>query len=295
MFTKGFIYSITFLSIFLLLLTGCRAPDISPDIPVESSSVYTTTLSPTIIPRTLTPDLISKPLQLPKGPGAEWDLVVIGDSSMWELANAFAAQIEKDVRVKVLIHDFTFGGLEAGKVLQSLQTGAPISRLQGTLRDAEIVVMFVNPRLSIDPEIPLDMEGCFAYKMPGACGMETFEKYITDLKAIWAEILNLRAGQPIILRATDLYNPLVTNWQRNDVFDACTQCWVNMSGANRIAAEAYNIPFLSRLEAFNGPEFTENPREKGYIRSDGEHPTDLMGQYTAELLAEMEYEPVIPP
>jgi hypothetical protein len=49
------------------------------------------------------------------------------------------------------------------------------------------------------------------------------------------------------------------------------------------------------LEAFNGTDFTENPREKGYIAKDGEHPTELMGQYTAELLSKLGYEPVIPP
>ena len=39
------------------------------------------------------------------------------------------------------------------------------------------------------------------------------------------------ADQPISLQATDIYNPLVTNWQKNGVFEACTECWVNMSEA----------------------------------------------------------------
>ncbi len=244
---------------------------------------------------TLTPEVSPTPYELPTGPDAEWDLVVIGDSSMWKLASPFAAQIEKDIGINVVTHDITPGGLEAGKVLESLRTGEPMSSIPNTLREAEVVVMFVNPMKSIDPENPHDFGSCFGSMEPGPCSMDTFEKYIADLKGIWAEIFKLREGQPTILRATDIYNPLVTNWQEHGVFEACTECWVNMSEANRIAAEAYNIPFISRLEAFGGPDYTENPREKGFIAKDGEHPTELMGQYTAELLAQLGYEPVIPP
>jgi hypothetical protein len=247
------------------------------------------------IPPTLTPEISPTPYELPTGPGVKWDLVVIGDSSMWKLNSPFAAQIEKDVGVEVTTHDVTLGGLEAGRVLKSLRTGEPMTYLQDKLREAEVVVMFVNPMKSIDPENPHDFTSCFDYKEPGTCSMDTFEKYIADLKGIWEEIFKLREGQPTILRATDLYNPLVTNWQEHGVFEACTECWVNMSEANRIAAEAYNIPFLSRLEAFSGPDLTENPREKGFIAKDGEHPTELMGQYTAELLSQLGYDPVIPP
>lgn len=284
------------LSTILLLLVACSTSSTSSSSQLDSSSANPTrTLSPTSIPVTITPDSALTASQLPMGPGAVWDLVVIGDSSMWRLGSAYTAQIEKDVGVKVVPHEYTIGGLEAGKVLRSLQSGDVLFRLPNDLREAEVVVMFVNPLLSIDPQNPHDFTACFESKEPGPCGMDTLEKYITDLKAIWGEIFELRADQPVILRATDIYNPLVTNWQKNGVFEACTECWVNMSEANRIAAEAYNIPFLSRLQAFGGPDFTDNPREKGFIDKDGEHPTELMGQYTAELLSKMGYEPVIPP
>jgi hypothetical protein len=236
------------------------------------------------------------PTELPIGSGVEWDLVVVGDSSIWQLANAYAIQIEKDLGVRVRPHDITPGGLTASKVLHSLQVGDTLPELPDTLREAEVVVMFVNPLESIDSENPLDLAGCFfAYSAPGSCSMDSFEKYIADLKAIWAQIFVLRAGQATILRATDVYTPFVTDWKEQGVFEACTECWVNMSAANRIAAGAYNIPFLSRLEAFNGPDFTQNPGEKGYFASDSERPSELMGQYTAELLSRMGYDPVIPP
>jgi hypothetical protein len=72
-------------------------------------------------------------------------------------------------------------------------------------------------------------------------------------------------------------------------------CWQALSAAARSAAEAYNIPLLSRYDAFNGPDHTEDSREKGYIVSDGEYPSDLAAQYSAELLSRMGYEPVPEP
>jgi len=301
-----------------LLVTACAptapppptARPTSPPAPTDTPVPPTPTpVPPTATPTTVPPtpteaaptDTPVPPSQpeLPKGPEAEWNLVVIGDSSLWGLGEAFASQIEKDVGVKVILEDVTLGGLSAGRVLQALQTGKSLDlqlqRLPDTLRDAEVVVMFVNPLSSVDPEKPLDFGGCFLYRAPESCSPESFEKYIADMKAIWAKILELRAGQPTILRATDIYNPLVSPWNEHDVFEACTVCWGNMSNAARLAAEAYDIPFLSRYDAFNGANHNEDPREKGYIRSDGEHPSDLASQYTAKLLSQMGYEPVSPP
>lgn len=239
------------------------------------------------------------PKTLPSGPGAEWNLVVIGDSSMWELGEAFARQIEKDKGVKVVLDDYALPTLSAGSVREVLETGKSVNsrleKLPDAIKEAEVVVMFVNPVGSIDPAKPLDLEGCFGSYQPNACEMERFAKYTDDLKVIWAKVIELRDGQPTILRATDIYNPIVADWKRNNAFEACNECWGNMSAAARQAAEAYNVPFLSRYDAFNGTVHSEDPNEKGYIDSDGEHPTKLAGEFTAGLLSTMGYEPVVPP
>jgi len=239
------------------------------------------------------------PAELPQGPEAVWQLVVIGDSSMWELGEAYAAQIEKDVGVQVDLYDFANQAGSAGEVLEVLQTGKSFNsrlvNLPEILKGAEVVVIFLNPERSIVPENPLDLEGCFLSLAPGSCDPASYEQYTADMKAIWAEIFELRKGKATILRATDLYSPLVAPWKEEGIFEACTACWVNMSNAARLAAEAYNIPFLSRLDAFGGPKHDEDPREKGYIVNDGEHPSELMGQYTAGLLSQIGYEPVTPP
>jgi len=234
---------------------------------------------------------------MPTGEGVVWNLVVIGDSSLWELGDALAKQIQKDVGVEVVLKDFALPTLSAGIVLEQLETGQSanynLKGLNDAVKEAEVVVLFINPNDSIDPKKPLDMEGCFGISMPKSCEMETFAKYTEDMTAIWAKIIELRAGQPTILRGTDLYNPLVDQWNRNGTFEACSACWEHLSDAARQAAEAYHIPFLSRYDSFNGEAHLDDPGEKGYIRSDGLHPTALACEFTAELLSEMGYEPVI--
>ena len=259
-----------------LLLAGCAAPAAAP-----------------------TPEPSPTPLSMPTGPGAKWQLVVIGDSSLWGLGEAYASQIERDLAVKVTLEDFALPSLSAGSVLGALQTGKSpnmrLEKLPAALKEAEVVVLFVNPVDSVDPNKPLDFGGCFGCSAPQACEAEAWEKYSADMSAIWAKIIELRAGQPTILRATDLYNPLVEQWNDCEIFTACEACWSNMSAAARQAAQAYNIPFLSRFDAFGGPQHDQDPLQKGYFTDDGEHPSDAANQFTAGLLSEMGYEPVAVP
>lgn len=306
--TKNFLTAFTMTIIVSLFLAGCAAPATltatetqlaATSAPANPAATPIPTSPGSLLP-SATPEPSPPSLEPTQEAGADWHLVVIGDSSLWQLGEALASQIEKDLGLKVALYDFALPSLSAGSVLEALQTGKSLrypklAQLSAVLQEAEVVVMFVNPRDSVDPAKPLDLEGCFLNRPPESCNPESFEKYTVDMKAIWARILELRVGQPAILRATDLYNPLVSPWKEHSVFEACTECWQNMSTAARLAAEAYDIPFLSRYEAFNGVDRAEDPREKGFIVSDGEHPSELAAQFTAGLLSKMGYEPVSPP
>jgi len=175
MFTKLCRSAIAIISTTMLLLAGCQASttSLTPQIELSSTITLTTTATKSQ-PATPTTEMEPTPTELPIGPGVEWDLVVVGDSSIWQLANAYAIQIEKDLGVRVRPHDITPGGLTASKVLHSLQVGDTLPELPDTLREAEVVVMFVNPLESIDSENPLDLAGCFfAYSAPGSCSMDS--------------------------------------------------------------------------------------------------------------------------
>jgi hypothetical protein len=203
-----------------------------------------------------------------------------------------------DMGVKVTLYDVSIGGLSAGRVLKALEDGKDpdlkLKKLSGWLAEAEMVVMWTNPKDSSDPQYPFEIDGCFRSKPPGEYSAQGLDRFSADLAAIWARIFELRQGQPVILRGMDFYNPLVAPWQEQGVFEACTECWEILSAAARRGSEIQGVPFLSRFDAFNGPAHDEDPRLKGFIREDGEHPTEAACRFTTQLLSEMRYEATFP-
>ncbi len=295
MIRKAFYFMLCIL-FSVAILAACTKSSQVPEVVVTTTGVPQDTevvATPTIRP--------TETVIVPTPTEEVWHLVVIGDSSLWRLGKAYASQIEKDVGVKVVLKDYAEDSLSIGHVLNALKQEGKIRGdlygLSEAISDAEVIVLYGNPRDSVIPENPWDSEGCL-YEIglpPKNCNPAAIEQYITDLKWIWGEIFRLRNGQPTILRTMDFYNPWISTWNETDTYLACTRSWENSSNAIRIAAEAYHIPFVHRYDAYNGVNHDEDPREKGYILSDGTHPNDLGAQVTAELLAQMGYEPVPPP
>jgi hypothetical protein len=265
----------------LLGLYGCTA---STGIPAEappSISNPTFTAVPPPIPADVVPE-----------PKTEWNLVVIGDSSVWGLGDALAALIEKEVNKPVVVHDFALSTLSAGEVVQVLETGKStrfqLMKLEDALKKADFVVMFANPEDSEDIEHPNEIGSCFAAQAPGPCGLEVYDVYIDHLQFIWEKIYELKAGEPVILRAIDFYNPLIARWQATGVEEACTACWEHLNDAVRIAAERANVPYVSRFDVYNGLNHDEDPIQKGFI-SDGEHSSELGARVQAEAITKIGY------
>jgi len=232
----------------------------------------------------------------------EWDLVYISDSEGWGVAHKFADNIERDTGKTVRIHDYAVGGLSALRVLQALQSDPEslsdikFKSLQADIAEAEVIVFFANSRG--DPSkggVQGGMDKCIAPRLghpPENCTLRLYEPYIENLKAIYEEILALRNGKPTIIRAVDFYNPLISEHRKRNMEIECTLCWETFNTAVRQAADAFNIPFVSVYDVFNGLNHDEDPREKGYISTDGVHTSKRGQQVIADLLSEASYEPV---
>jgi hypothetical protein len=217
----------------------------------------------------------------------EWDLVILSDSSLIGVGEYYATYIEEDLNVNVKLHDEWQGSLSAKTLLHQLQNE---ERLRRIAQDAEIVVYFGNP---------VGTAAGYWNCVPQAtyvkdCSLETFSEYQATLQAVVEEILVLRDGVPTIIRATDFYVPVLQQWQEAGLESACTQCLENMNEAVHQAAAAYHVPVAYVYDAFNGPHHDEDPRDKGYIGTDGIHTSDLGQQVIAGLLRELGYEPVVP-
>jgi lysophospholipase L1-like esterase len=220
-------------------------------------------------------------------------VVIISDSSLWGVAEPYAKLIEQDRGVKAALHDEWQGGLSAGAILKALRgdSGGSFKRAQWSqlARDAEVLVIFGNPLDSVSPEMQSDLESCIMSQQPTGCTTEALAPYQADLEAIYDEIARLREGRPLILRATDIYNPLLSRWREKGIEDACRVCWESVNAAARQAAEGHRVPFVSVYDGFNGPDHEQDPRAKGLIRDDGEHPSEAGAQFIAELLQQSGY------
>ena len=236
-----------------------------------------------------------------------WDLVWYSDSTGWEVAEQWASVIEDQFGVEVRVHDHAAGVLSAVEVLRSLgitPAGEPVGddfgRLgdtRGEVADAEIVVVYGNP---IDSGSTDDLEQCVTTSTaprdpPTRYAPEDFAPYEDVLASIYAQVFDLVADRPVIVRAIDSYNPVIAPQQQAGVASECIEAWESWSAAVGRAAERYGVPLVSMYDAFNGPDHDEDPREKGYISGDGEHTTTEGQAVLADTLHRAGYEPVTSP
>jgi len=259
-----------------------------------------TPIPPTPTPVPPTPTLIPPtPTTIATEEVTEWGLVFISDSSGWGVAERYAAHIESDLGVTVTLHDLATGSLSARSVLRALRSEGTgynllLRELPNLISEAEVVVFYANPVASISETNPGDWDCVSLSPYVVDCSPETFDAYRADLDAIYEEIFALRGDSPIIIRAFDAYNPLCSVWHEHGVYDECMRCWENYNETIHQAAAAHNVPVAHVYDAFNGPNHDEDPRDKGYIGSDGMHTSATGRDVIADLLRELGYEPLGP-
>jgi hypothetical protein len=229
----------------------------------------------------------------------EWDLVWISDSSGWDVAQIYADYIEEDTGKTVVVHDLWIGALPAGDILDALNGNPPMGNRElkealTLIPEAEVIIVYGNPEKSVVEDNPGDW-----YCFPGGplyvnnCEPEIFDLYVQHLGEIFEKILELRDGQPTIIRTFDAYNPIISQRVGQTGYEECIACWMNYNAAIHQAAEAHNIPIALVADAWNGSDYLKNPKEMGYLR-DGIHPSEAGGEVIAQLLRELGYEPVEP-
>lgn len=233
----------------------------------------------------------------------EWDLVYISDSTGWGVAEKYAENIRRDTGKTVRVKDYAIGGLPAIKVLDVLSSDPGdmenddrFKLLRSDIAEAEIIVFIANPRGdSAKGGVRGGMENCIsAVKPPDDCTLDLYKPYTRNLEAVYALIFALREGKPTIIRAVDLYNPIISIHRERNMEIECTKCQETFNTAIQQAAGAFNIPLISVYDAFNGPDHDEDPREKGYIGPDGIHASEMGKQVIADLLSDAGYAPIKP-
>lgn len=224
---------------------------------------------------------------------ATWDLLYIQDSSGFNVADLYAERARQDLGVEINIHDQALGSLSAVTILANMQGASPT--WPDLVRAAEIIVLFGNPNGSGSTA---DLEICIststeAREPPTHYSVEDWQPYRNVLDEIYAEIWKLR-DEPVVLRAVDFYNPVISDWREAGIEPERTAALEAMNRAIREAAEANGATVVSAYDLFNGVSHQEDPREKGYISSDGIHTTVEGATAIADELAAAGYEPTSP-
>lgn len=201
-----------------------------------------------------------------------WDLVYIQDSHGFYVADRYADLIEEARGVTVNVHDYAIGALTAVEVLENMRDEKP-GGWADPVREAEIIVFFAGP---IGSGFTADIGICFSEgtverEPPQHYKFEDWQPYREILDEVYAEIWGLRDGEPVVLRAVDSLNPAIAWWEEAGVKTECSDALEGMNQTMREAAEANGATFVSMYDLFNGAEHDEDPREKGWIGSDGIH------------------------
>ncbi len=105
------------------------------------------------------------------------------------------------------------------------------------------------------------------------------------------DIRTARQGQPTVLRAVDIYVPVVAKWQELGIPGLRTAFQESFTEAVRSAAEAAGVTMVSMYDAFNGPDHDQDPVAAGYMVADGLHLSDEGGEVGGATLAAAGFAP----
>ena len=211
-----------------------------------------------------------------------WDLLYISDSSGWRVGEAYAELAADELGVEVRLIDWRVGGLS---MLQAIDM---IAADPQTVADAEIIVLWANPIGS-----GIRDDHCFAVTSsipPEPLTVDEYGPFGALFEQAFADIWAARDGTPVVLRATDIYVPVLDDWAEVGATDACTASWEASSDAVRLAAEKSGATMVSAYDALNGPNHDVDLAQAGYLR-DEMHLNAAGGAVVAQALAAEGFEP----
>ena len=222
----------------------------------------------------------------------EWNLVWISTYSGLGVAERLTALIEKELGIKVVLHDLTLGGLKAVSVLDGLLGKSEnylLNQLPTFIPKADFIVFEANPYYKEEAHpVKACVDG--STSPSGNCLPETYITYRTTLDAIYKEIFRLRAGKLTIIRAYHLY--FSETWLKDGgIANACVLCAGYAFTAFSEVAESNHVPVIHLTDLFNGPNHDQDPALNG-MGSFGP-PNEKRQEAIAEAIWKLGYDPVI--
>lgn len=240
----------------------------------------------------------SGPSGSPSPSGEPLDLVLISDSSGWQVAGLYAQRVQEALGRPVRVTDWAIGGLTLDQAMTKVK-GDPQA-----VADAEIVVVGAMGPAEGRGTVPgtgADFDRCMFpttepnQQPPQPLTVADWAPYQADITGLYAQIWKLHPSGTLILRALDRYNPVISDWRAGGIDKACAVGFEAMNEATRAAAGAGGATFASAWGALNGPDHQQDPRVMGYISDDGVHCVVKGAALIADALAATGYAPSTKP
>jgi hypothetical protein len=191
------------------------------------------------------------------------------------------------------VHDHVIGGAPIEEFREMVGNDEGIRR---EVADAEIIVVYANPANTAPPDTDVCVSELSTID-PDPPEFHTpadFVAYGDVFRDIFDVTFELRAGEPTVIRVFDQFAGYLVDWREAGIEAECTAVYEAASGAIREAADDYGVVMASVYDAFNGPDHDEDPREKGYVASDGYHASLRGASAHAEILHGLGYDAIIP-
>lgn len=228
----------------------------------------------------------------PTPESGHWELVWFSDSGAWGVASDWAKRIGERNGVDVEVFDYVGYGSwgSAENVLARVTSDAAVRK---QIAGAEVVVVYGS-----NYDVPRDYQrACMSMssrKQPAPLTDEVLRPFRDKLGAIYDEVFALRRGRPTVVRALDLYAPLVGRWRSAGVYRSCNAGWAANARVQAEVAADHRVPVASLYDAFNGPRHDRDPVKRGYIGPDGGHTSTEGKAVILRTLDALGYAPITP-
>lgn len=293
---------VPFILFALIILAGCNVGNAPTEaIPTENTptEIIPTEIAPTENVPTENSPTDNVPAETELTSLDTWDVVVIGDSTLWGIGELIAGKIEAEFGIAVNLHDYSIANLTAVAALEAVRNSepdTPNARMYGwpeILKEAEYVILHPSPAESISETNPGDWSCMYPPYYVEDCSPATLDTFQSDLRNIILEIQKLRGDQPVIVRLGS-YWARPGNWEAEDVIQSCQACLETYSQAVEEVAGEFGIPFISFLDILNGPSHDIEPDSQGYIGSDNVHISETGMEMIANQIWELGLSPIQP-
>jgi lysophospholipase L1-like esterase len=153
-------------------------------------------------------------------------------------------------------------------LLQTLRDNAPIGQALG---DAEVVTWDIGGNELQDARDAFKAGACGGADNQ-ECLRATEAAFTASWDAIVEELLAL-TGDATVLRAMDIYNPFAGQDQADGSLATFQPYLERINAHITVSAIAHGIAVAPVYHAFNGPDGTADPGERGYLWIDDLHPS----------------------